>query len=329
MAGKLMHAVQYSGYGGGAQALKHVKVPVPEPKVDEVLIKVEAATLNPVDWKIQKGVLRPFLPRNFPTIPGTDIAGEVVQVGSHVNKFKVGDKVVAAVMVANSGALTEYAIAKESLTVARPPEVSAPSGAGLFSSSLTAYQALTKSANIKLDGTDEKKNILVTAASGGVGHYVVQLAKLGNTHITATCGARNLDFVKSLGADEVLDYKTPEGAALTSPSGKKYDFVIHCTSGIKWESFEPNLSETGKVIDLTPSLSGMLTFAINKLTFSKKQLVPMILSPNAEDIEYIMDLVKEGKVKTMIDSKHSLSKAEEAWDRIISGHATGKIIIVP
>lgn len=73
----------------------------------------------------------------------------------------------------------------------------------------------------------------------------------------------------------------------------------------------------------------MLTFAINKLTFSKKQLVPMILSPNAEDIEYIMDLVKEGKVKTMIDSKHSLSKAEEAWDRIISGHATGKIIIVP
>ncbi|CAO2824530.1 unnamed protein product [Amaranthus hypochondriacus] len=329
MEAKLMHAVQYSGYGGGTQALKHVEVPVPEPKTDEVLIKVEAATLNPVDWKIQKGMLRPFLPRKFPTIPGTDIAGEVVQAGSGVKRFKTGDKVVALLSHATGGALAEYAVAKENLTVTRPPEVSAPEVAALPVAALTAHQALTRSANIKLDGSGEKKNILITAASGGVGHYAVQLAKLGNTHVTATCGARNIDFVKSLGADEVLDYKTAEGAALKSPSGKKYDFVIHGATGIPWATFEPNLSATGKVIDLTPSPSAMLTFAMKKLTFSKKQLVPLLMIPKTENFDYVVNLVKEGKLKTVTDSKHPLSKAEDAWDRIMSGHATGKIIIEP
>ncbi|XP_021736914.1 quinone-oxidoreductase homolog, chloroplastic [Chenopodium quinoa] len=329
MASKLMHALQYSGYGGGADALKHVEVGVPDPKADEVLVKIEAATLNPIDWKIQTGVLRPFLPRKFPTIPGTDVAGEVVRAGSSVKRFKTGDKVVAILSHATGGALAEYAVAKENLTVSRPPEVSAPDGAALPVAALTAHQALTQSANIKLDGSGERKNILITAASGGVGHYAVQLAKMGNTHVTATCGARNLDFVKGLGADEVLDYKTPEGASLNSPSGKKYDYVIHGASGIPWSTFEPNLSATGKVIDLTPTPSAMMTFALKKLTFSKKQLVPLLLIPKTENFDYVVNLVKEGKLKTVIDSKHPLKKAEEAWSRIMSGHATGKIIIEP
>lgn len=309
--------------------MKHVEVAVPDPKADEVLVKIEAATLNPIDWKIQKGLLRPFLPRKFPTIPGSDVAGEVVQTGSAVKRFKTGDKVVAMLSHATGGALAEFAVAKENLTVSRPPEVSAPEGAALPVAALTAHQALTQSANIKLDGSGERKNILITAASGGVGHYAVQLAKLGNTHVTATCGARNLDFVKGLGADEVLDYKTPEGAALKSPSGKKYDYVIHGATGIPWSTFEPNLSAAGKVIDLTPGPSAMMTFAFKKLTFSKKQLVPLLLIPKTENFEYVVNLVKEKKLKTVIDSKHPLSKAEDAWSRIMSGHATGKIIIEP
>ncbi|KAL9228354.1 hypothetical protein vseg_003944 [Gypsophila vaccaria] len=329
MAAKLMHALQYFGYGGGSAAIKHVEVPIPDPKADEVLLKVEAATLNPVDWKIQKGMLRPLLPRKFPVIPGTDVAGEVVQAGTAVRRFKAGDKVVAMLSHANGGALAEYAVAKENLTVARPSEVSAADGAALPVAAMTAHQALTQSANIKLDGTGDKKNILITAASGGVGHYAVQLAKLGNTHVTATCGARNLEFVKSLGADEVLDYKTPEGAALTSPSGKKYDYVIHGGPAFPWSTFEPNLSPTGKVIELTPSPGTMWTFALRKLTFSKKQLVPLLLIPKTDNFEYVVNLVKEGKLKTVIDSRYSLSKAEDAWAKIMDGHATGKIIIEP
>ncbi|KAI6674406.1 hypothetical protein NL676_002312 [Syzygium grande] len=341
---KLMRVVRYDSYGGGAAGLKHVKVPVPEPKNDKVLLKLEAVTINPVDWKIQSGMLRSFLPPKFPlhTWSGSsfcelwyannsscDVAGEVVEVGPGVENFKPGDKVVAYLSISNGGGFAEFAIANESLTVARPPEVSAPEGAGLPVAGLTALQALTQAAGVKLDGSGPLKNILITAASGGVGHFAVQLAKLGNTHVTATCGARNIDFVKSLGADEVLDYKTPEGAALKSPSGKKYDFVVHCAHAFPWSVFKPNLSEYSKVIDLTPGISTMTTSALKKLTFSKKQLEPLLLTPKGENLEFLVKLAKEGKIKTAIDSKYPLSKAEDAWAKSMSGHATGKIIVEP
>lgn len=324
-----MHAVQYNGYGGGAAGLKHVEVPVPAPKNDEILLKLEATAINPVDWKIQKGMLRPFLPRKFPFVPATDVAGEVVHVGPGVKSFKAGDKVVAVLNTLYGGGLAEFAVAKESLTVLRPPEVSAVEAAGLPIAGLTAHQALTESAGVKLDGSGHQKNILITAASGGVGHYAVQLAKLGNTHVTATCGARNIDFVKSLGADDVLDYKTPEGATLKSPSGRKYDAVVHCASHIPFSTFEPNLSEYGKVIDITPTASGMLTVVLKQLTFSKKKTVPLLVIPKKEKLEFLVNLVKEGKLKTVIDSIYPLSKAEDAWAKSIDGHSTGKIFVEP
>ncbi|KAF3616899.1 putative quinone-oxidoreductase -like protein, chloroplastic [Capsicum annuum] len=263
MAGNVMHVVQYDSYDSGAAGLKHVEVPVPTPKKDEVLLKLEATSINPIDWKIQKGMLRPLLRPKFLFIPTTDVGGEVVEVGSNVKSFKRGDKVVAMVSTQNGG--------------------------------LIALQAVVNAVGVKLDGTGPRNNILVTAASGGVSHYAFQLAKLGNTDVTATCGARNFDFVKSLGADEVLNYKTPEGAALKSPPGQKYNAVIH----------------------------------LKKLTFSKIRLVLLLFTPNKENLEFLVKLVKEGKLKTAINSKHPLSKAEDAWSRSIDGHATGKIIVEP
>ncbi|GMI69215.1 chloroplast envelope Quinone Oxidoreductase Homolog [Hibiscus trionum] len=327
MAGKLMRAVQYSKYGGGVADLKHVEVSVPSPEKDEVLIKVEAASINPIDWKIQNGIARPFLPRKFPHIPGTDVAGEIVQVGSGVGSFKAGDKVVA--VLGGGGALAEYAVAKEASTVPRPAEVSALEAAALPIAGLAAHQSLTQHAGLKLDGSGPQVNILVTAASGGVGTYAVQLAKLANAHVTATCGARNMELVKSLGADEVLDYKTPEGKALTSPSGRKYDIVIHCTTNIPWSTFEANLTPNGKVVDTTPGFGTLLSVAVKKITFSKKQLIPVFTDPKKENLDFLVKLVKAGKLKPVIDSKLPLSKAGEAWGKSIDGHATGKILVEP
>ncbi|KAH9784730.1 chloroplast envelope quinone oxidoreductase-like [Citrus sinensis] len=289
----------------------HVHVPVPTPRKDEVLLKVEASSLNAFDWKIKKGVARPILPRKFPYIPATDVAGEIIEVGSEVKNFKAGYNVVAILNHFSGGGLAEFAMVKESLTASRPLEVSAAEGAGLPLAGLTALEALTQSAGVNLDGSGQQKNILITAASG------------------ATCGARNIEFVKSLGADEVLDYKTPDGAALKSPSGRKYDAVIQCATGIPWSTFEPNLAKNGKVIDLTPGPSAMLTFAWQKLTFSKKQLVPLLVIPKGENLVFLVKLLKEGKIKTLIDSKHLLGKAEDAWGKSADGHATGKIILEP
>ncbi|KAL6180685.1 hypothetical protein ACLB2K_047345 [Fragaria x ananassa] len=168
---------------------QHVQVPIPTPKKNEVLLKLEAASLNPGDCKIQKGQARPIFPRKLPHIPVTDVAGEVVELGEDVKNFKVGDKVVAMLSYGYGGGLGEFAAANAEMVVARPSEVSAADGAGLPVAALSAHWALTKDAEIKLDGTDEPKNILITGASGNVGLYAVQLAKLGNAHVTATCGA--------------------------------------------------------------------------------------------------------------------------------------------
>ncbi|KAL6199494.1 hypothetical protein ACLB2K_029278 [Fragaria x ananassa] len=169
---------------------QHVQVPIPTPKKNEVLLKLEAASLNPGDCKIQKGQARPIFPRKLPHIPVTDVAGEVVELGEDVKNFKVGDKVVAMLSYGYGGGLGEFAAANAEMVVARPSEVSAADGAGLPVAALSAHWALTKDAEIKLHGTDEPKNILITGASGNVGLYAVQLAKLGNAHVTATCGAR-------------------------------------------------------------------------------------------------------------------------------------------
>ncbi|KAJ3681221.1 hypothetical protein LUZ60_015710 [Juncus effusus] len=327
MASKFMKAVQYAKYGGGAAALQHVEVPIPSPKKDEVLIKMEASSINPVDWKIQKGAGRPFFPRKFPFIPCLDLAGEVVKLGPDVTSFKVGDKVFGCPNFLTAGGLAEYAITSQTLIANRPQNISPVEAAGLPVAAGTALQAL-QFAGIKFDGTENNSNVLITAASGGVGIFAVQLAKLAGVHVTATCGARNLKFVKDLGADEVLDYKTKEGESLKSPSGKKYDCVLHCASAISWSVFEPNLSENGLVIDVTdPSLFKKVFALYKKVTNSKKRFVTLFLDGKKENLEFLADLVEEGKLKCVVDSKHPLSKAEEAWAKSMEGHATGKIIV--
>ncbi|XP_042421038.1 chloroplast envelope quinone oxidoreductase homolog [Zingiber officinale] len=323
-----MKAVQYDTYGGGAAGLKHVEVPIPSPKKNEVLLKLEAAALNPIDWKIQKGMLRPFLPPRFPFTPVCDAAGEVVEVGSWVNSIKKGDKVVG-INFKNGGGLAEFAVITMGAMAIIPPEVSPSEAVGLSMAGLTALQALQalKAIGVKFDTPNKSSNILITAASGGVGHYAVQLAKYSGLHVTATCGARNIELVKSLGADEVVDYKTPEGAKLKSPSDKKYDGVIHCATNIPWSTFEPNLSSSGKVIDITPDYTRIATSILKTITNTKNKLIPLYMVPKSSDLQFLLNLVKEGKLKTVIDSAYPLSKAEEAWAKGISGHGTGKIII--
>uniref|UniRef100_A0A8R7JWT6 Alcohol dehydrogenase-like C-terminal domain-containing protein n=1 Tax=Triticum urartu TaxID=4572 RepID=A0A8R7JWT6_TRIUA len=203
------------------------------------------------------------------------------------------------------GGFAEYAVASANLTVKRLPEVSAAEGAGLPVAAATALQAALRCIGAKFDGRNSQPplHVLITAASGGIGLYAVQLAKLANLHVTATCGARNIELVKSLGAEEVLDYNTPEGASLKSTSGKKYDGVVHCTVGIGWSTFAPLLCSFGKLIDLTPNFSAYATAILHLVTLSRKRLIPLLLRPNKAGLEFLVGLVKARKLKTVIDSR--------------------------
>lgn len=328
MAAQMMRAVQYSTFGGGAAALQHVEIPMPVPAKDQLLIKVEAASVNPVDWKvIQAGLFKLFLPAKLPYIPGTDMAGEVVGLGPGVTSFAVGDKVSCWSDIRNGGSLAEYAAVPIKTTAKRPETVSAIDGASFGVAGQTALQAVRDSAGIKLDGSSKDKNLLITAASGGVGTYAVQIAKLGGAHVTATCGARNVALIKRLGADEVLDYKTPEGVKMESPSGRKYDAVIHCAKYQPFSDFKPQLKKNGKVIDLTPSPKGLLATGFQLATFSSQRFVPFLMRGNSDDLAVLTSLVNEGKLKTVVDSTFPLSKAEKAWEKQIEGHSTGKVLV--
>ncbi|KAJ3675734.1 hypothetical protein LUZ60_004776 [Juncus effusus] len=326
MAGNTMRAVQYKRYGRGSASLEHVEIPIPKPKKDEMLIKIEACSMNPADWRIQNGLLRPFVPFKFPFIPVTDISGEVTKTGSEVSEFKEGDKVVCKLHFLKGGGFAEFAVASEKVTVLRPDGISPAEASGLPLAGLTALQSL-KDIGTKFDGTGKGANILITGASGGIGSYAVQLAKLGNHHVTATCGARNIDLVKALGADEVLDYKTPEGQSLKNSTGKKYDFIINCAYGVSWSAFKPNLNDAGLVIDISPNFTNMLAFIWGTLTFSKKKLKMLSLSLGKDDLRFLVELMREGKIKTVVDSKHPFENVNDAWTKSMDGHATGKVIV--
>uniref|UniRef100_A0A0E0KPE4 Enoyl reductase (ER) domain-containing protein n=1 Tax=Oryza punctata TaxID=4537 RepID=A0A0E0KPE4_ORYPU len=341
-----MRAVHYTGYGGGAGALKlrslaahlnfqdmtylnwvqHVEIPVPSVKKHEVLIKVEAASINPLDWSIQKGMLRPFLPK-FPFIPVTDVAGEIVETGSAVHELKVGDKVLSKLSFWKGGGLAEYIAAPDSLTAVRPAGVSAADAAGLPVAGLTALKALM-SIGTKFDGTGTGANVLITAASGGVGTYAVQLAKLGNHRVTGTCGARNMDLVRSLGADEVLDYNTPEGARLTSSASddEKYDYIINTAKNVNWSAMKPTLSSHGRVVDITPN-PGNYVAAMLTMLARKKITMMALMSLGKEEMRFLMELVGEGKLRTVVDSRCPFEKVAEAWEKSMGGHATGKVLV--
>ncbi|KAH7286236.1 hypothetical protein KP509_33G065300 [Ceratopteris richardii] len=225
------------------------------------------------------------------------------------------------------GSLAEFAVAPIKSTVQKPQEISSSDACCLPVAGLTALQGIRDYAGISIDGSSQA-NVLIPGASGGVGIYAVQIAKLAGAHVTATCGARNMDFVRSLGADEVLDYKSKEGIELISPSGRAYDAVINCTSGISWSTFKARLKPVAKVVDLTPNVKSLATTAMQKLSFCHAQeLVPFILSGKAEDLQFLAELVRDGKLRTFIDSQYPLSRAEDAWARSIDGHATGKIVV--
>lgn len=147
--------------------------------------------------------------------------------------------------------------------------------------------------------------------------------------MTATCGARNMELVRSLGADEVLDYKTSEGANYVSPSGKKYDVVIQLAPYKPLEAFKPQIVKHGVVIDMTPTLKTVLRNLYNKVTFSSQKFLPFLLNASgaAPDLQIAADLVAEGKLRVLIDSTFPLEKAGDAWTRSMEGHATGKVVL--
>ncbi|XP_024381312.1 2-methylene-furan-3-one reductase [Physcomitrium patens] len=301
----------YSEYGS-KDVLKFEDIPMPEVKPDEVLVKVQAAALNPVDSKRMSGKFK-NTDSELPHVPGYDVAGVVVKVGSDVTKFKEGDEVYADVSEAplnnprQVGSLAQFTAVEEKLLVIKPANLSFAEAASLPLAVLTAQEALDRA------GLTEGQTIFINGGAGGVGSLAIQLAKnvYGASQVTTTASTGKLEFVKSLGADKVIDYKNEKFEEVS----EKYDVVLDCVG--ECAKCVKIVKEGGAVIALTGAL--------------EPPGVRFVVTSNGESLARLTPYLESGKVKPIIDPKgpFKFSELVEAFEYLDTGRATGKIVVAP
>jgi NADPH:quinone reductase-like Zn-dependent oxidoreductase len=281
-------------------------------KSDSVLIKVHAASLNPIDSILRAGVMKEMMPLSFPHVMAYDVAGEVVEVGEDVSTFKVGDAVFARPNQEDAGAIAEFARVKEGELALMPNNISYAQAATVPLAGLTAWQALLTKGNIK-----KGDKVLIHAGSGGVGTLAIQIAKHFGAHVATTVSPRNFDLVKKLGADEVIDYKAQKFEDKLSD----YDLVFDMLGGETLNRSFKVLKKGGVLV----SIKGQDTD--NLAPKHDVRFERFFMEPDGAMLAELGDLIKDGIVTTVIDSTYPMAQAAEAYDALNEGHAVGKIVV--
>jgi len=321
-----MKAVVYRAYGS-ADVLKLEEVPKPTPGEHEVLIRVRAASLNPLDWHLMRGApwfLRLFTGLRKPrrTRLGVDVAGEVEAAGAAVTDLKPGDRVFGAV----DGAFAEYVCAPASAVAIVPMNVTFEQAAAVPIAGLTALQAL-RDKGMVLSG----QKVLINGASGGVGTFAVQIARWMGAKVTGICGTRNVDMVRRIGAERVVDYTREDFTA----GGERYDVIFDLVGNRPLADFRRVLNPKGVFIACggggpeTPA-SRLLAGMIQQLVvgwFTSQKLVGILAKKSREDLSALSELMESGKITPVIDQRFSLSQVTEAIRYLEAGHARGKVVI--
>lgn len=320
-----MKAVVYSNYGS-PDALKCEEIEKPTPGHDEVLIKVRAASVNPLDYHLLKHpFIRSFLLAQSKlkiTRPGRDVAGEVETVGSNVTQFKPDD----AVFGWCGGTFAEYACASESALVLKPENVAFEQAASVPVAALTALQGLRDNGRIQ-----SGQKVLINGAAGGVGTFAVQVAKSFGAEVTAVCSTRNLEMVQSIGAHRVIDYTREDFTKGT----QRYDLIFDLVANHSFSASRRVLNPKGiyigaGIVGLGGSMIGLMARRIVELVLSRfvsQKFVTFRAKLNQEDLAIIGKLMEARMVTPVIDRCYTLSEVTEAIRYLEGGHARGKVVI--
>jgi len=310
-----MKAILFRCYGP-PEVLEYTDLPEPQIREDQILVEIHAASVNPVDWKFRNGKPRiPFL--KFPRVPGSDIAGEVVQVGKSAGRFKPGEAVIAMLSPFSGGGCAEYAAVPGRRAAVKPRNLTFEEAAAVPMAALTALQALRDLGKIRPD-----HRVLINGASGGVGSYAVQIAKAHGAAVTAVTSRKNTDFVRELGADDVIDYAAED----FTKSGSRFDIIFDPIGNRSFSSCEPVLNPKGVYITTLPTLDTVLQMAI-RILLPGKQARLVNVRARASDLTILTEWIEAGKIRPRIDKIFPLSKTAEAQAYSETGHARGKIVI--
>jgi NADPH:quinone reductase-like Zn-dependent oxidoreductase len=323
--GPPMKAAVYTQYGP-PNVVQITDVEKPVPKDNDVLIKVRAASVNPLDWHFMRGT--PYAVRivaglRKPKVArlGADVAGQVEAVGKNITQFKPGDQVFGTC----KGAFAEYACAPESALVMKPDNVTFEQAACVPIAGLTALQGLRNNGKVQPGQT-----VLINGASGGVGTFAVQIAKSFGADVTGVCSTRNVDMVRSIGADRVIDYTRED----FTRSGQRYDLFFDCIGQHSLSVCRRVLNPKGIYVGAGgPSdrwMIGPIARLMKSLVlswFGSQKLGGLLAKVNKEDLIILRELIQAGKVTPVIDRRYGLSEVPEAIRYLEEGRARGKVVV--
>ena len=317
-----MKAIVFKEYGP-PDLLRFNDIAKPTPKDDEVLVEVHAASVNYIDWQVLRG--KSFLlrllnglrkPRH--NVLGDDVAGRIESVGSKVNQFQPGDEVFG---ISDFGAFAEYACVKEEYLGLKPANISFEQAAAVPTAGVTAVVGLRDNGQIQ-----SGQKVLINGASGGVGTFAVQIAKSFGAEVTAVCSTRNMDMVRSIGADYVIDYTVED----FTQNGQQYDLILAANGYHPISDYRRALSPDGIYVatggSMTQSLQATMMGPFISMTGSKT-MGGMMVKPNQNDLVFMKELLEAGKVVPVIDRRYPLSEVADAFRYIEEGHAIGKVVV--
>ena len=277
---------------------------------DEILVKIKAAGVNPVDWKAtMHGIFNP------PHILGTDIAGIIEATGKDVKNYKPGDEIIGSLEWAKQSAFAEYVATKEKYITYKPKNLSFAESSAVPLAALTAWQGLFDHGNLQAG-----QKVIIQAAAGGVGLFALQFAKWKGAYVVATASERNIDFLKSVGADEVIDYTKYKLTDKTKNADVVLDSVA--TPEVQLESFKA-LKPGGKYVSITagPREELLKGFDISATRF--------LFISNPEQLKQIVRLIEDGTVKVFVEKTFPLAEAKEALMHVHKGRTRGKVVLAP
>jgi len=328
-----MRALAQDRYGASG-VLRFVELPEPTPGTHDVIVAVHAASLNPADWNLRSGRARLLVTSRFPLVLGSDFAGTIVAVGAEVTRFRPGDAVFGACPPDRIGALAERLAVDERLLAMKPPNLTFAEAASLPIVAQTAWQALFEVAELR-----PSERVLIVGASGGVGTIAVQLAAMHGAHVTATCGERNLELVRSLGAADVRSYR--DGARFTG----EHDVVLDAIGGAERLRAFAALARGGRFVSITgiPTAAAVTRFGVGRplrmlfdaLSFRERRAALrksatysyFFVEPSGERMQKIADAAARRAIRPIVEEVMPFDRAIEALDRVEAGHVTGKIVV--
>ncbi|MFP5227164.1 MAG: NAD(P)-dependent alcohol dehydrogenase [Acidobacteriota bacterium] len=318
-----MKAIVYRHFGS-PDVLHLEETPRPIPREGEVLLRVRAAGLNPLDWKLMKGgpwLFRLFMGLRKPKRPGVDVAGEVDALGPGVTQFRLGDPVFGACR----GALADYVCAPATALALKPENITFEQAAAVPVAAWTALQALHNKARLR-----PGQKVLVNGAAGGVGTFAVQLAAHFGAQVTGVCSTHNVELVRSMGADRVLDY-TQQGLA---EDDRQYDIVLECVGNLSPPHIRRMLTPKGicVIIGARPDV-GLLSLLAGVLRllllapFRRQKILFMVAKRSADDLNTIAALLRSGAIRPVVDRCYSFAEVPAAMRYLETGHARGKVVV--